>query len=85
MRSTTWHKLIHWGQNKHVWSKNVQVVRNTCPAKNCPGKPLLMQGFIQRELLWYAPQDIVQSVHVTNGELKIEDGCGQCGTCNREF
>ena len=78
----TWHKLLHW-TGKHVWSQNVRIVNNTCYRRHCPGKPYLFQGKIRNELLWYAPQDIVQSVHVTNGRNVTEPGCGACTGCSR--
>jgi hypothetical protein len=82
--TTIWHKLLH-ASGKHVWSQNVRIVKNTCVSQACPGKPFLLQGRIRSALLWYAPQDVVQSVHVTRGEHRTEEGCGTCGACARVF
>lgn len=71
------------------------MVKNTCYRKHCPGKPFLCQGYfwnvglqrngllLQQELLWYAPHEVVQSVHVTHGLHVTEAGCGTCAVCSR--
>jgi hypothetical protein len=89
-RTTTWHKLLlcRGGLRRtgghHVWSQNVRMVKNTCYRKHCPGKPFLCQGYFWNVgLLWYAPHEVVQSVHVTNGLHVTEAGCGTCAVCSR--
>lgn len=79
-----WHKLLHPFGGRPAWARNVQVVSNKCYRVACPGKPLMLQGWVQRELLWYAPADVMRTVHAS--------ACGtplplpsekKCTACNR--
>lgn len=77
-----WHKLLH-ESGKQVWAINRKVVAGPCLINGCPGKPLVMQGRIDGEMLWYLPQDVQQTIHVhPNGTvLAMEQGVGACTKC----
>ncbi len=85
--SKVWHRLLH-ESGKHVWAMNRRVVTNPCVSSiSCPGnRPMLMEGRIEGHMLWYLPQDVMQTVHVLNGTVTdIVHGCGTCAQCNKQF
>jgi hypothetical protein len=81
--AAVWHKLLH-DSGRQVWAINKKVLTGPCLLKGCPGKPLVMQGQIDGDMLWYFPQDVQNTLHVNNGSvLAMEHGVGSCAKCRK--